>query len=69
MERTQQDQTYTWDIVGNLTERTQTLGETTLEETFAYDSLNRLTQSKVAGETAQNVSYDGLGNITANTRT
>ena len=67
LERTLQDQTYTWDIVGNLTARAQTLGETTLEETFAYDSLNRLTQSKVAGETAQNVSYDGLGNITAKT--
>ena len=67
LERTLQDQTYTWDIVGNLTERAQTLGKTTLEETFAYDSLNRLIQSKVAGETAQSVSYDGLGNITAKT--
>ncbi len=67
LERTLQDQTYTWDIVGNLTERAQTLGKTTLEETFAYDSLNRLIQSKVAGETARNVTYDGLGNITAKT--
>ncbi len=55
------------DARGNLTERAQTLGKTTLEETFAYDSLNRLIQSKVAGKTAQNVSYDGLGNITAKT--
>ena len=65
---------YEWDLVGNLTERTETSAGKMLTETFSYDTLNRLTEAQVseeAGETtlpvvrtAQTVRYDALGNIT-----
>ena len=55
---------YSWDVLGNLTTRTDTTGARNLTETFEYDNLNRLTSSQVGTGTAQTVSYDALGNIT-----
>ena len=58
---------YEWDLLGNLHKR----GETSLgkmrTETFTYDTLNRLTKAQVAGQAAQTVSYDALGNIMSKT--
>ncbi len=79
MTRPVQAETYTWDILGNLTGRTAQSGNNTLNETFAYDTLNRLTQAdtvhkerdpltqQVTGThtlTPQSVTYDAHGNIT-----
>ena len=61
-----QDLGYTWDVLGNLTTRTDTTdttGTRTLTESFTYDTLNRLTSSQVGTGTAQTVTYDALGNI------
>ena len=67
MEGELQDLSYTWDVLGNLTTRTDITGSRTLTETFTYDTLNRLTQSRVGSNTAQTVSYDALGNIKSKT--
>ena len=64
---------YTWDVLGNLTTRTDTTGATgadgtrDLTETFTYDTLNRLTSSRVGTGAKQTVTYDALGNITRKT--
>ena len=64
---------YTWDVLGNLTTRTDTTGATgadgtrNLTETFTYDNLNRLTSSRVGTGTTQTVTYDALGNIKTKT--
>ena len=67
LRRTLQGLTWEWDLVGNLTERRENSAGKSLTETFTYDTLNRLTQAQVAGESAQRVSYDALGNITGKT--
>ena len=60
-----QDLRYHWDTVGNLTYRREYSGTKSLEETFGYDGLNRLTSQQVTGETAIIVTYDPqhIGNI------
>jgi len=58
-----QKHTYSWDDIGNLTQRKDQSGSKNLTETFSYDGLNRLTSSQVTGETAQTLSYNSLGNI------
>ena len=65
---------YEWDLVGNLTERMEASVGKDLTEAFTYDTLNRLTQSRVTEQTgesttptvrtAQVLRYDALGNIT-----
>ena len=67
LRRTLQELTWEWDLVGNLTERSEGSAGKSLTETFTYDTLNRLTRAQVAGESAQRVSYDALGNITGKT--
>lgn len=52
---------YDWDVNGNLTRRKD--ARQNLTETFAYDSLDRLTG--VSGPTNQTVYYDLIGNITS----
>ena len=74
-----QAETYTWDVLGNLTGRTAQSGNNTLNETFAYDTLNRLATASTVHEkrdpltqqvtgtntlAPQTVTYDALGNIT-----
>ena len=56
-----QDEAYTWDALGNLTQRQDQRQR--LTETFTYDSLNRLTRSAV-GQTAKTYAYDAIGNLT-----
>ena len=60
---TLQDLGYTWDVLGNLTQRTETTGDKDLTEDFTYDTLNRLTGHTV-GTSTKSVVYDPLGNIT-----
>ena len=62
-----QDVGYTWDVLGNLTRRTDTTGSRNLTEAFTYDTLNRLTSSRVGTGAKQTVTYDALGNIKSKT--
>jgi RHS repeat-associated protein len=54
-----QNLAYTFDKLGNLTQRTNRH----LVETFQYDGLNRLTQTAVLGQYSTTIAYDALGNI------
>ncbi|HEC84313.1 MAG TPA: hypothetical protein ENI48_03590 [Thioploca sp.] len=56
-----QNLAYTFDKLGNLTQRTNRH----LVETFQYDGLNRLTQTAVQGVYSTTITYDALGNITS----
>lgn len=58
-----QDLTYSWDTVGNLTQRQNiALG---LAESFGYDNLHRLTS--ITGPEPRTIAYDAMGNITSKT--
>jgi RHS repeat-associated protein len=59
--QSQFDMTFSFDPVGNLTAREDTLLQ--LREEFTYDNLYRLTESRVVGSSAVTVTYDSLGNI------
>jgi uncharacterized protein (TIGR02594 family) len=52
---------YTWDPNGNLTFRADSLAGR--NETFGYDSLNRLTSAAVAGQSAATYTYAANGNL------
>ncbi len=58
-----QDLEYTFDNLGNLTQR-KDHDQTGLTEDFSYDNLNRLTQTNVVGAGTVTFTYDDLGNIT-----
>jgi len=58
-----QNLTYTYDAIGNLTSRSDSL--TGLYESFGYDALNRLTS--VTGPAPKTYQYDAIGNITFKT--
>jgi RHS repeat-associated protein len=66
-------QTYGWDTVGNLTDRSERYdASNTLSENFAYDSLNRLASYETSspGLSPQpiktvSLSYNAIGNITS----
>ncbi len=62
-----QDNTYTFDKVGMLTDRDRYVESTgnTLSETFHYDELNRLTQATATGLPTQTFAYDITGNMTS----
>ena len=62
-----QDQSYSWDELGNLKDRTDRSGDKDIYENFVYDGLNRLKEAKVAGKPKQFTYYDGHGNITSKT--
>lgn len=55
-----QDLHYSFDAVGNLTQRQK---GSNLTETFNYDNLNRLTRVNLNGNTTQTLGYDAFGNI------
>ena len=63
---TLQDLDYTFDVLGNLTQREDKFQD--LVEDFQYDNLNRVVDvdTKLSGTTFSNVTmtYDVLGNIT-----
>lgn len=56
---------YDWDNKGNLSYRKDLTKN--LREDFTYDSLNRVTQSRVsgAGNVTTNIAYNAIGNITS----
>jgi RHS repeat-associated protein len=56
-----QDEKYTWDAAGNMTQREDVLAEET--ETFTYDFLDRLTSA--SGPYSESYTYDEIGNITS----
>jgi RHS repeat-associated protein len=60
---TLQSFTYTYDTIGNMTQRVDA-SQNNLTENFVYDSLNRLLQSSGTGLTTKSYSYNALGNIT-----
>jgi len=59
---TVQNLTYTYDSIGNLTQRKDDLQSKT--ENFLYDNLNRLTSATVVGVGTKTFTYDAMGNIT-----
>ena len=56
--------TYGYDPVGNLISRGVTQFNS-FNETFTYDTLNRLTQTSGAGLTTRSFAYDAVGNLTS----
>ncbi|MEM7672618.1 MAG: toxin TcdB middle/N-terminal domain-containing protein [Verrucomicrobiota bacterium] len=62
------DQTFDFDPLGNLIERTKQTGTgTRLTEEFFYDDLNRLEEAAVSGGDTLILEYDDFGNITSRT--
>ena len=60
--------TFTYDSIGNLTQRTDaftTPSAATINEAYTYDVLNRLTKVTMTGATnlTKNYTYDEIGNI------
>jgi RHS repeat-associated protein len=64
-----QDDGYDHDVVGNLLSRKHLIapGAGQYTETFAYDSLDRLSSSTVAGQPAKSYGYDDIGNLSSKT--
>ncbi|MDH5694084.1 MAG: FG-GAP-like repeat-containing protein, partial [Gammaproteobacteria bacterium] len=58
-----QNDTFTFDTVGNLTSRYN--GMTTAYEGFTYDGLNRVKTMSSSGYGQQSYDYDALGNLTS----
>jgi len=54
---------YLYDVLGNVTTRTQYWDAGGFQETFHYDTLNRLSDSQVVGGALLNYTYDAAGNI------
>ncbi|MBQ4838461.1 FG-GAP-like repeat-containing protein [Pseudoalteromonas luteoviolacea] len=62
---TLQNLRYDWDNLGNLNYRQDlAIGK---KETFAYDTLNRVTRSTISGVATTDIRYNELGNITYKT--
>jgi RHS repeat-associated protein len=61
-----QDDTYTYDSLGNVLTRSQLVakGGATLTDTFTYDTLNRLWTTKAGAGGVETMAYDELGNVT-----
>jgi RHS repeat-associated protein len=58
-----QNFTYTYDVLGNLLTRGDI--NTSLSESFVYDTLNRLTSATVGVSAAKTFGYNAIGNLTA----
>lgn len=56
-----QNLSYQWDAIGNLIQRHD--NNQSLTETFQYDALNRLEESKLGGQVNLSLTYDAIGNI------
>ncbi|PCK30214.1 FG-GAP-like repeat-containing protein, partial [Pseudoalteromonas piscicida] len=62
---TLQNLRYDWDNLGNLNYRQDLV--VNKKETFGYDSLNRVTSSRISGGASTDIRYNELGNITYKT--
>lgn len=58
---------YLYDAIGNVTTRSQYWDAGGFQETFKYDTLNRLWISQVAGQSEQIYTYDKAGNMLTKT--
>ncbi|MGG7607027.1 NBR1-Ig-like domain-containing protein [Massilia sp. BKSP1R2A-1] len=54
---------YQYDVLGNVSNRTQYVGQAGFQESFRYDELNRLRYSTVLGQAEQEFTYDTQGNL------
>src|SRR5690606_5930847 len=59
------DQHYTFDAIGKLTERSDTVND--VIQSLCYDNMNRLVSARTTGCTSgdSDFTYDALGNITS----
>lgn len=64
-----QQNTYSFDALGNLTNRNQNLAGISVNETFSYDNINRLTSVVNQSGGKVTASYDAIGNLTAKSDT
>ncbi|MFC1398704.1 polymorphic toxin-type HINT domain-containing protein [Acinetobacter lactucae] len=64
-----QQNTYSFDVLGNLTNRNQNLAGISVNETFSYDNINRLTSVVNQSGGKVTASYDAIGNLTAKSDT
>ena len=64
-------ESYLYDVLGNVSNRSQYWDQGGFQEDFKYDELNRLTKSTVLGQPLQTFVYDqnaiGAGNLTSKT--
>jgi RHS repeat-associated protein len=60
-------QAYAHDALGNVSQRSHYWDAGGYTENFGYDELNRLTDSQVIGQAAQQYSYDAAGNLLSKT--
>ena len=60
-----QNDSYDYDEIGNLSSRAQLAATSgsAVSETFAYDELNRLSGSTVAGQALKSATYTDIGNL------
>lgn len=58
---------YSYDELGNMSQRSQAWDGSGYSESFSYDGLNRLSTAQVAGQALQSFTYDAIGNITSKT--
>ena len=56
-----QSDSYTWDTVGNLTQRVDSNKSVT--EAFTYDALNRMLTADITGGVSKSYAYDATGDI------
>ncbi|WP_417071388.1 RHS repeat domain-containing protein [Niveibacterium terrae] len=58
---------YQYDVLGNVSSRSQYWDAGGFAETFGYDALNRLVSAQVAGQAEQVFAFDAIGNLTSKT--
>ncbi|WP_223879378.1 SpvB/TcaC N-terminal domain-containing protein [Chitinimonas arctica] len=59
-------ESYFYEKLGNIEQRSQFWADSSLTETFKYDELNRLIKATI-GPSAQDFSYDAIGNMLSKT--
>jgi YD repeat-containing protein len=63
-----QNDSYQRDPEGKMLTRTSSVDDQTDNWVYSYDALHRLTQASLNGTVAQQVDYDGSGNVISNSR-
>ena len=59
------EENYTFDALGNVSQRSQYWETQGFTELFTYEGLNRIETSEVVGQPIQRITYDASGNITS----
>ncbi|GGC87345.1 hypothetical protein GCM10011396_38240 [Undibacterium terreum] len=60
-------ESYHYDAIGNVTQRSQYWDNGGFDESFSYDGLNRLSTSQVGSKPLLNFNYDAAGNLKTKT--